>query len=142
MSLIDDPRLMPLEREDRVFLGGLFAVLGILLLASVLWYHCDDRPLTQLESARDQKVPDVQIDVNHAGWAELALLPRVGEVLARRIVDFRDTKGPFMSVDELDNVKGIGPKVLDGIRPLLKSLPSSADTGERAAIGDALGAAL
>jgi competence protein ComEA len=59
------------------------------------------------------------VDVNSADWPELSLLPNVGQVLAKRIVEFRQQHGPFASHDELRRVAGIGPKTLEGIRPYL-----------------------
>lgn len=57
------------------------------------------------------------IHINTATAEELAALPGVGDVIAGRIVDYRTANGPFKSVDELDNVKGIGAATLAKIRP-------------------------
>jgi competence ComEA-like helix-hairpin-helix protein len=54
----------------------------------------------------------IQIDLNTAEPRELALLPGVGPILARRIVENRDRLGPFGTVDDLSRVHGIGPKTL------------------------------
>lgn len=53
--------------------------------------------------------PGEKVDVDRADAAELERLPRVGPALARRIVDDRDTNGPFGSLDVLARVSGIGP---------------------------------
>lgn len=60
---------------------------------------------------------NVKIDLNIASAAELEALPRIGPSLARRIVEDRQTHGPFRSVDELDRVKGIGPRTMELLRP-------------------------
>jgi competence protein ComEA len=57
------------------------------------------------------------ININTAGAAELELLPGVGPVLAARIVEHRAKIGRFRTVDELNDVKGIGPKSLEKLRP-------------------------
>jgi competence protein ComEA len=57
--------------------------------------------------------------VNTATQAELESLPDIGPALARRIIEFRTSKGPFRRVDELDNVSGIGPRTLERLRPLV-----------------------
>ena len=57
------------------------------------------------------------ININTAAQGELELLPGIGPALAKRILDYRTTKGPFKRIDELDNVKGIGPKILARLRP-------------------------
>ena len=59
------------------------------------------------------------IDLNRASAAELEALPRVGPALARRIVDDREANGPFRSIDELDRVRGIGPRTIELLRPLV-----------------------
>ena len=64
--------------------------------------------------------PAGKINLNSAGLEELATLPHVGPVLAQRIVDWRQQHGSFGSVEELDAVDGIGPKLLEALRPLVK----------------------
>ncbi len=58
-------------------------------------------------------------NLNTAGVEELGTLPRVGPVLAQRIVDWRKEHGPFTSVEELDAVDGVGPKMLETLLPLV-----------------------
>ncbi|NUT72052.1 helix-hairpin-helix domain-containing protein [Pseudarthrobacter sp. C4D7] len=60
-----------------------------------------------------------KINLNTADAAELDSLPKVGPVLAQRIVDWRKDHGPFKSVEELDAVDGVGPKMLETLLPLV-----------------------
>ncbi len=48
------------------------------------------------------------ININRASAGELDTLPGIGPVLASRIIDYRKANGPFASVDDLQNVSGIG----------------------------------
>ncbi len=57
-----------------------------------------------------------RISLNEASLRELESLPGIGPVLAQRIVEAR----PFSGVDELIRVSGIGPKILERLRPLVK----------------------
>ena len=57
------------------------------------------------------------VNINTASARELEALPGIGEVIARRIIDYRNAHGPFQSVDELINVKGIGEKKLADLKP-------------------------
>jgi competence protein ComEA len=66
-----------------------------------------------------------QVDPNIADLAELECLPGVGDVLGRRIIDRRQSVGPFTEPDDLRSVKGIGPKIMERIRPYL--LPPNKD---------------
>ena len=56
------------------------------------------------------------VDINTASAEELCTLDGIGEVIAGRIIEYREENGPFTSVDELINVKGIGEKKLEDIR--------------------------
>lgn len=60
-----------------------------------------------------------KVNLNTADAAELDTLPKVGPVLAQRIVDWRKEHGPFKTVDELDAVDGVGPKMLEALLPLV-----------------------
>jgi len=59
-----------------------------------------------------------RVNLNVADAEELATLPGVGEVLAARIVAFREQYGPFARIEDLDAVSGIGPSLVARIRDL------------------------
>jgi competence protein ComEA len=64
------------------------------------------------------------VDLNTADWPELAQLPDIGETLARRIVEVRQTGGPFLDHADLRHrVQGIGPRTLERIKPYLRPIP-------------------
>lgn len=52
--------------------------------------------------------PVTKININTADTDELQTLPGIGAVLAGRIIDYRQTNGPFETTSELTNVEGIG----------------------------------
>ena len=60
-----------------------------------------------------------KLDPNRASAMDLARLPRVGLALAQRIVAYRDSAGPFQSLNDLDRVAGVGPALLGAIGPHL-----------------------
>lgn len=60
-----------------------------------------------------------KVNINTASVEELGTLPRVGPVMAQRIVDWRKEHGPFASVDELDAIDGIGPKLMEALKDLV-----------------------
>ena len=59
--------------------------------------------------------PGERIDIDRAGPAEIARLPRVGPGLAKRIVADRDARGPFGALASLDRVSGVGAGLLAAI---------------------------
>jgi len=70
---------------------------------------------------------DSRVDPNTASWAELTSLPRVGEAMARRIVEYRENlaaRAPgqpaFTCPQDLEAIHGIGPKTIELMAPHLK----------------------
>ena len=61
-----------------------------------------------------------KIDINTASEIELTDLPGIGPALSRRIIEYREEHGPFADVDGLLDVRGIGEKVLAGLKPYAK----------------------
>ena len=68
-----------------------------------------DRPRDRPEIGR--------VDLNRASVEELDRLPGVGPVLAHRIVEHRRRQGRIREVDELLAVRGIGPRLIERLRP-------------------------
>ena len=60
------------------------------------------------------------VDLNTATQAQLEVLPGVGPKMAERIIAYRTENQRFRSVDELDEVKGIGEKRMETLKPLVK----------------------
>ena len=57
-----------------------------------------------------------RVNLNTATAAELELLPGIGPALAQRIVADREYRGPFRSLNDLDRVSGIGPRLIERLR--------------------------
>ncbi|NOZ05596.1 MAG: helix-hairpin-helix domain-containing protein [Chloroflexi bacterium] len=64
-------------------------------------------------------VSTAKVNINQATAEELQKLSGIGPTLAKRIVEYRDAQGPFRSVDDLVQVKGIGPVMLSRLDALI-----------------------
>jgi competence protein ComEA len=76
---------------------------------------------TRFNNAKQSEAPKLNgpVSLNNATQAELETLPKVGPALAGRIIQYRQQNGGFKSVEELNNVKGIGEKTMALLRPLV-----------------------
>jgi competence ComEA-like helix-hairpin-helix protein len=76
----------------------------------------DNTQLAKMAAVPDAKPADYKIDINHCGVYDIEALPGIGPVLAEKIVVYRDSIGGFKNLDELNDVKGIGPAKFDMIK--------------------------
>lgn len=60
-----------------------------------------------------------KLDLNRATVTELETLPGVGPVLAQRMVEWRKAHGRYRTVEDMRDVKGIGKKRMEQLRPLV-----------------------
>lgn len=75
----------------------------------------------QLTSDIKKTVPNtVQVNINTASSEQLQTLIGVGAAKAQAIIDYRTQNGKFKAVDDLMNVPGIGTKLIEQNRHLLK----------------------
>ena len=60
-----------------------------------------------------------KISINSANQAQLDTLPGIGEVFAKRIIEYRSKNGQFKTIEELKNVKGIGESLFESLKDLV-----------------------
>lgn len=70
--------------------------------------------------ARPPKLLDATLDVNRASAVELMRLPGVGQRLAQRIVEVRESHGPFAAFGDLRRVRGLSRAKLEQLQPLVR----------------------
>ena len=71
------------------------------------------------ETTSETKAVTFPIDINTADAEQLTALPGIGDVLAKRIIAYREENGSFASVQGLMNVEGIGEKRMEDILELI-----------------------
>ena len=111
-----DVRLSPTERVILVLM-----LIGVTVLIAFRVFDSIPRPdtgvtVTQLLTSSGQTAEDGPVDLNSAGRAALLTLPGIGESKADAILAYREENGPFGSVDDLLNVRGIGQALLEQLR--------------------------
>ena len=78
----------------------------------------EERPENHITQTFAPSTPEL-LNINVASMEELQTLPNIGVQMAQRIIDHRTQHGRFDSVDALQNVKGIGVKTLEKLKPLV-----------------------
>ena len=63
---------------------------------------------------------DGPVDINTATQEMLESLPGIGPTLAQRIIDYRQSNGPFASIEAIQDVSGIGPGIFEKIKDLIR----------------------
>lgn len=80
----------------------------------------DGEQIIVKSSIQHQDELNSKISINDAEADQLDQLPGVGPSIAGKIVDYRDKNGPFRSLEQLTEVSGIGTKMLENIRDLIR----------------------
>lgn len=93
--------------KNSVLRGLVFSIIAVLLFS----------PLFTAKVGA--QVNEKKININTASAVELQKLPRIGEKVAQRIVDYRNANGQFKKVEEIMKVKGIGEKIFKTIKDLI-----------------------
>ncbi|MDZ4754855.1 MAG: helix-hairpin-helix domain-containing protein [Phycisphaerae bacterium] len=92
--------------------GIIVLALATVVLAAIAW-----RAMPRGAEAAGEILTGRQINVNRATRDELSLLPSIGPALADRIIEDRVARGPFVSLDDLGRVRGVGPATIAAIAP-------------------------
>jgi competence protein ComEA len=74
---------------------------------------------SQSEDGESEVTVTWPLNINTAAQAELETLPGIGPVLAQRIIEYREAHGPFATIEDIQNVPGIGPEKFDDIKDLI-----------------------
>ena len=114
----EKPDGFTLRRSDQAVALVLAGI--VILLCALQWGRLSGLGVHPIEIGELSALENqFRLDINTATAIEWSQLDRIGEVLAERIVEDRNTNGNFESIDDLNRVDGIGPQTLEQIRPWL-----------------------
>jgi len=82
-----------------------------------------DFPTDGVDADISAEDPRARININTAATDELEALPGIGDVIAARIIAYREQNGAFRSVDDLIHVQGISDETIDEFRDLVTTSP-------------------
>lgn len=120
--------LLALRSRDLPLAYSMLLLLTVVTVCSMAWLWFSSDGLVSTRSSIPKEISiKFRVDINQATSPEIANLPKVGPSLAEAIVQYREIQGPFVSLEELTNVSGIGEKKLAAIAPYLLPLHSSND---------------
>ena len=114
----EQPRFWLRPNDQRV-VGGLVALFVALMCVHWIRISGWGRQTVEIDRLTPAKY-EYLIDVNRATWVEWAQFEGIGEALARRIVEDREQRGPFRSVEDVLRVRGIGPAKFAAMRDSLR----------------------
>ena len=120
----------PVTREERNVV--LFVLAGV-ALGSLPWpFATLSLPEPEREAEAPARVVDLfPIDLNRASPELLCELPGIGPAKARAIAALREERGGFARIEELDDVKGIGPRTVERLRDFVTVDAAEAGGRER-----------
>ncbi|MGL4715614.1 MAG: ComEA family DNA-binding protein [Aeromonas sp.] len=93
----------------------LLASLPLLSLPSLAVEKVVPKPATTMTAAKESG----KLNINTATLTELTSLKGIGEKKAQAIIDYREKQGKFTSVDQLEDVDGIGPATVEANRMMI-----------------------
>ena len=116
-SLVRRLRLV-IWKEHQPFIAILLSVLTLGMISYFGYQSIARNRLVDIDAA-DSTPLEFVVDINSASWPEIVNLPGVGEKLARAIVEHRLRTGPFKTLDEIQDVPGIGASKYRQLKPFL-----------------------
>ena len=115
------------------------SLIALLTLAGAAWLVVAPEPSPGVEIIRPTPAPTVDepppasnndsstsaedvpsVNLNTATVQELVALPGIGETLAGRIIAYREESGPFLRIDQIMAVSGIGPGTYEKLRGYIR----------------------
>ena len=95
--------------QTRILIGTALLLAAVLVAYQAFFVPEVTRPVVvSVVSEEASSSPEWPVNLNTATLEQLDTLPGIGPVTAQAILDYREENGPFTSVEELEQVYGIG----------------------------------
>jgi competence protein ComEA len=117
-GLSQDADLSTVNLARRLRDGELVVILALPALGGT-----PAHPVDVVDDANPADGPPARININTATGEELEALPSIGEVIAARIIAYREQNGPFRTVDDLIHIQGVSDRTIDEIRDMVTTSP-------------------
>lgn len=89
------------------------APVAVISSTSVVWAQEDEAESVE---APEEEEAATTVNINTAAAEELVTLDGIGEKTAQNIVEYREANGPFATIEDIKNVKGVGEKKFEKIK--------------------------
>ena len=113
---------MKLNRSEKILIGIFFLLASIVILYNLFYIpslpkaDVIKKEIVLQDDDNQNNNKTGAIDINSATVDELIKIPGIGESTAKKIIDYRETNGGFITKSEIMNVSGIGQKKYDSIK--------------------------
>ena len=113
---------MKLNRSEKILIGIFFLLASIVILYNLFYIpslpkaDVIKKEIVLQDDDNEKNKKTGAIDINAATIDELTKIPGIGESTAKKIIDYRETNGGFITKSEIMNVSGIGQKKYESIK--------------------------
>lgn len=130
-----EPKLIQVEIAGEIHMPGVYEVITGTTLEQLVFYALGTTMYADISNinlgtellpnvkyiipSKDSMSETTKININRANLEALMNLPGIGQVTAQKIIDYRISQGPFMRIEDIQLVSGIGAQTFEKIKPFI-----------------------